>query len=138
MAKNGGKHYKYFMFYHNLALDPYWQKVITKVHESKPFYLLTRNQSRWHLRIPTFQYGEVRHVGIKTLTQNGIFNVQSRKRKGFTLDELMVFVNDLRIVWGDFPLHVRVGFGPGGSHITEDVTHEDELIIQLKYMNVAC
>jgi hypothetical protein len=138
MAKNGGRHYKYFMFYHNLILAPHWQKIMKQVHDSEPYYLLTRSQGRWHLKIPSWQYGEVRHVGITTFIKTELFNVHSRKRKGFTLDELIVYVNDLRIVWGDFPLYVRVGFGPGGSYITEDVTHEDELIIHLKYMERAC
>jgi hypothetical protein len=134
MAKYGGKHYRFFMFYHAKAQSAHWQQHIERIRQSDPVYLLTRANNKWLLKIPVIQFGELRHVSMKSLSQCELFNVHGRKRKGFTWEEIQELLHDLRATWGDYPLHAKTGHNPDGTIITEDITGEDELIIHLKYM----
>lgn len=142
--KTGKENFKFFSFDHDIAKAPLFVDYMARLTLLEPVYVLTRSGGHWEVRFPNTRYGLTAPCAANTLCYSTfmksfepISNKGKQKRR-LRLTDWLRIVKDLQAVWGNFPLHVRIGYDSKGNYLTEPILDEDELIIKLKYMDHAC
>lgn len=129
--------YNFFKFDHKDAQSDTWQRTFKRIREESAFYMLTRFDVHWELRIPVVNSGLSKYITYDSLAMYQLFKTKGFRRP-FKLEDLLLLLKDLRATWGDYPLHTRVGYNRDTGFITELVTDEDPMVITLAYSDRAC